>query len=228
MADRESIILRDSVWHRVRGVLVVGGIIAVAFLIVVAYTEHDRADRQQAAISRLSIGLDTMRSQVRSLGGTPAAPPAASIVSHSAAATTATITAEPSYEQVYDAVRAYLTEHPPAAGKTPTTSEIKGIVEAYFKSNPAPSGSPGATGSPGPTGVAGPQGPGPTDEQIADAVAAYMAQHPAPSGPAGPSGSPGPACSTGYTPTDTTVDGTPAEVCMSPGATASSSDSPTL
>jgi hypothetical protein len=223
-AERESVILRDPVWRRVRSVLIIGGLVAFVLLGVAAWTQHARADRQQGAINRLSTGLDGVRSQVQQLGATPVAPPAASIVSKSAPPTTPAVD-EPSYDEVYAAVREYLTEHPPAAGATPTTAEIRGIVAAYFKSNPAPSGAPGSPGAQGIAGPTGPQGPGPTDEQIADAVAAYLAAHPAPSGPAGPSGSPGPACSSGYTPTDTTINSTPAEVCMSGAATTSPSNS---
>lgn len=94
----------------------------------------------------------------------------------------------PTPEEVAAAVAAYLTENPPDPGRPPTPDEVAGAVALWFAANPTPAGEPGRP---------------PTAEEIDAAVARWFADHPPP---------PDRTCPTGFEPVETggatAVDGT--------------------
>src|SRR5690606_12800904 len=116
----------------------------------------------------------------------------------------------PTEEQIQAAVSAYLTAHPPPAGRGPTPAEVAAAVASYLIANPPEPGRPPTAEEiaaavetyfarnpppPGPRGADGRDGePGrpPTPAEIRAAVDQYLAEHPPPAGAAGPPGPAGP------------------------------------
>src|SRR5690606_4812227 len=92
----------------------------------------------------------------------------------------------PTPAEVAAAVASYLIANPPEPGRPPTAEEIAAAVETYFQRNPPPPGPRGADGRDGEPGRP------PTPAEIRAAVDQYLAENPPPAGSAGPPGPAGP------------------------------------
>lgn len=160
----------------------------------------------------LSSSLDATRHQVSALGGTPVAPPAASVRANPQLAPSAgegqpgaagPAGAPASDGQVRAAVAAYFAAHPVSNGRTPSAVDIAAAVANYLSAHPPAAGPAGQDATPdqvsgavasylsnpqvqdqlrGPTGSAGADV---TPEQVAAAVKTYMQDHPLPTCPDG-------------------------------------------
>ncbi len=129
--------------------------------------------RLSADSNRRGKEVVALANQVKSLGGTPVAGTPGARGEPGQNATDA---------QVADAVRGYLTAHPPAAGRPPTDTEIAAGVAAYCTAN---------NGCQGAAGTNATSSPPATDAQVASAVATFCAARNNCTGPAGIPGTAG-------------------------------------
>jgi hypothetical protein len=187
-------------WSKIVAVLVlIGGLLYAVIL-------------QDARVDALYDALATEQQATEDRGETPVAPEPDELIEDPDAEIPAGPPGPagpgPTDEQVYDAVAAYLADHPvtaegPSSAEIaaavaehlrdhppgPTPEQVSAALVAYLTEHPpepGADGQDGVDGAPGPPGPAGPEGPPgdrgppPTAEEVAAAVQAYMEEHPLP------------------------------------------------
>jgi hypothetical protein len=168
-----------------------GAAIFVASYFFLLGAVHDR-DTQVAAArrdaSQANLGLAAVASQVRALGGTPAATPSQP-PRQGPRGSRGPAGPGPTAAQIDAAVAAYCEARSGCRG-TPSRAQVAAAVRAFCSAG-ACRGPAGPKGDTGAAGVSGAAAPAPTSEQITAAVAAYCTAHGGCTGPAGPKGDTG-------------------------------------
>lgn len=171
-------------WQRIVGYVVVGGLLAVFFVLVLADLKdrvseaeqtatqaRDATDESKTLAAENKRAAQRLAAQVERLGGDPVIDPGDLVGPPGPQGPQGVAGPPPTDEQVAQAVRAFCADGScrGSDGAGVTRAQVAVAVAAYCDYRGECAGPTGRTGE------TGPQGPGPTDEQVAQAVATYCA-----------------------------------------------------